>query len=292
MVKPFETAVFAATKKGLLNDVVETDFGYHIIEVTDTKDNTAYNLAIVEREITPSDATINEAFRKAETFAADLSGIADFEKRAKEQGIIVQEAKNILAGDRRIGTLGEARPLVQWLFRDASEGKISQVFDLDDQNVVAVMTNEIKKGYRPFEVVKAEITPAARNEAKAKIIIDKLKAAKGTLEEVANSFGPDANVYSSSDLKLSSNSLPTVGFDPKAVGLAFSLENGKRSIPVAGENGVILMELQNKTTAPSLNDYSAYKSQLEQGNVNRNSIGIAEAIKESSNIVDKRYKFY
>lgn len=292
MVKPFETAVFGATKTGVLNDVVETDFGYHLIEITNVKSNTAYQLAIVEREITPSDATINEAYRKAEAFATDLSSIGDFEKRAKEQGLTVQEAKNVLAGDRRIGTLGEARQVVQWLFRDASKGKVSQVFDLEDQNVVAVMTGEIKKGYRPFESVKAEITPAVRNEAKGLVIIQKLKEAKGTLEEIANAFGSDANVYSSSDLKLSSNSLPTVGFDPLAVGLAFSLENGKRSSPVAGENGVILMELQSKTTAPSMENYGIYKSQLEQSAINRNSSGIAEAIKESSDIEDERYKFY
>jgi peptidyl-prolyl cis-trans isomerase D len=292
MVKPFEDAVFKATRTGVLNDVVETDFGYHLIDITNVKTNAAYQLAIVERAITPSDVTINEAYRKAEAFAADLSSQADFEKRAKEQGLAVQEAKNVLAGDRRIGTLGEARQVVQWLFRDASKGKISQVFDLEDQNVVAVMTGEIKKGYRPFESVKAEITPAVRNEAKELVIIQKLKDAKGTLEEIAAAFGSDANVYTSSDLKLSSNSLPTVGFDPQAVGLTFSLENGKRSVPVAGENGVIILDLQTKTAAPSLSDYSAYKTQLEQGAINRNSSGIAEAIKESSDIVDERYKFY
>ena len=292
MVKPFESAVFAASRPGLLNNVVETEFGYHIIEVTDVKSNTAYQLAMVEREITPSDATINESFRKAEAFSADLSSMGDFEERGKEQGVAVQEAKNVLAGERRIGNLGEARQVVQWLFRDASVGKVSQVFDLDDQNVVAVMAGEIKKGYKTLESVKAEITPAVRNEAKGKIIIEKLKSATGTLEEIAASFGSDANVYSSSDLKLSSNSLPTVGFDPQAVGLAFSLENGKRSKPVAGENGVIIIELQNKTTAPSIADYSTYKTQLDQGNVNRSSAGIAEAIKESSSIVDKRFKFY
>jgi peptidyl-prolyl cis-trans isomerase D len=70
------------------------------------------------------------------------------------------------------------------------------------------------------------------------------------------------------------------------------LENGKRSAPVAGENGVLVLELQNKTIAPAITDYTQYKNQIEQVNVNRNSVGIAEAIKENSNIVDKRYKFY
>ena len=51
-------------------------------------------------------------------------------------------------------------------------------------------------------------------------------------------------------------------------------------------------EMQNKTVAPSAGEYSAYKNQLEQTAINRNSVGISEAIKENSNIVDKRYKFY
>jgi peptidyl-prolyl cis-trans isomerase D len=292
MVKPFQNAVFAATRPGLLPNVVETDFGYHIISVTDVKSNTAYDLAIVEREIAASDATINEAYRLAENFAHDLSGQANFESKAKEQGFLVQEARNIVAGDRRIGTLGEARQVVMWLFRDASKGEVSEVFNLDDQNVVAVMTGEVKKGYKPLETVKAEITPAVRNEVKAKVISEKLSAAKGTLEEVAAAFGNDANVYTSSDLKLSGNSLPTVGFDPLAVGAAFSLESGKRTAPIAGENGVVIVEMQNKTIAPAAGEYSAYKNQLEQTAINRNSIGISEAIKDNSNIVDKRYKFY
>ncbi|HEX6223575.1 MAG TPA: peptidylprolyl isomerase [Chryseolinea sp.] len=292
MVKPFETAVFGATRPGLLNNLVETEYGYHIIEVTDVKDNTAYNIAVIERTITPSDATLNEAFRKAEAFASDLSDLKDFEARAKEQGLVVMEAKNILAGERRIGTMGEARPVVQWLFRDASVGKISQVFDLQDQNVVAIMTGEVSKGYRPLASVREEITPAVRNELKGKVIIEKLNGLKGSLDEIKTAYGQDANVYSTSDLKLSSNSLPTVGFDPVAVGTAFSLESGKRSKPLAGENGVVILELTNKTVAPSLNDYSAYKTQLDQGNINRSSVGVAEAIKENADIVDERYKFY
>jgi peptidyl-prolyl cis-trans isomerase D len=292
MVKPFQDAVFNATKTGLLNDVVETDFGYHIISVTNTKDNAAYSLAIVERQITPSDATTNEAYRKAENFAADISGADEFTTKAKQEGLAVQEAKNLTAGERRIGNLGDARQVIQWLFRDAETGKVSQVFDQQEEYVVAVMTGETEKGYRSMELVKAEITPEVSKEIKSKVIIDKLKDLKGTLEEIAASYGSDANVYSSSDLKLNSSSLPSAGFDPKAVGVAFSLENGKRSAPVAGENGVLIIETQNKTIAPSIQDFSAYKLPVQQNQQSRSSFGIVEAIKENANIVDKRYKFY
>ena len=292
MVKPFETAVFGATRPGLLNNLVETEYGYHLIDVTNVKDNTAYNIAVIERAITPSDATLNEAFRKAEAFSSNISDQKDFEARAKEQGLVVLEAKNILAGERRIGTIGEARQVVQWLFRDASNGKVSQVFDLQDQNVVAVMTGAVQKGYRPLTSVKDEITPAVRNELKGKVIIEKIKGLKGSLDEMKTAYGPDANVYSTSDLKLNSNSLPTVGFDPIAVGRAFPLESGKKSEPLAGENGVVVIELANKTIAPAMTDYSVYKTQLDQGNINRSSMGVAEAIKEHADIVDERYKFY
>ncbi len=292
MVKPFEKAMFSATKPGLLNDIVETEYGYHIVKVTRVKDNTAYEIGVIEKVIAPSDATANEVYRNAENFAANLSGASEFEQRAKTQGLNVLESKNITADERRIGTLGDAREIVQWLFRDASQDKVSEIVNLQDQYVVAVMTGETEKGYRPLESITDEIRPEVRKKVKGNMIIQKLKDAKGTLEEIANAYGNDANVYSSSDLKLSSNSLPTAGFDPQAVGKAFGLENGKRSDPFRGENGVLIIELQNKTIAPEIADYTAYKTTIQQRNQQRSGFNIAEAIKDEADIQDLRYKFY
>jgi peptidyl-prolyl cis-trans isomerase D len=292
MVKPFEEAVFNASGPGLINRVVETQFGYHIIKVNGKKNNTAYKIAIVERQIAPSDVTANAVYRSAETFISEVSGVEEFEEKAREAGLNVFESNNLTAAESRIGTLGDARQIVQWLFRDASDGEVSDVFDLQDVYVVAVMTGETEEGYRPLETVENEIRPEVLKKVQGRIILEKLEGKTGTLEEIAALFGNDGGVYSTSDLKLSSSNLPSAGFDPRAVGIAFGLDDGERSKPFAGENGVLVIELENKTIAPEIADYTAYKTTLQQRNQQRSGFNIAEAIKESADIEDMRYRFY
>lgn len=292
MVKEFEKPVFDAKKAGLINDVVETQFGYHIIEVTNIKDNTSYDVAILERAITPSDETLNEVLRKADSFAADLSGVEDFKEKAKEQGLSVFDATDLGTAERRINDLGDARQVVTWLFREATVGKVSTVFDLTDTYVVAVMTGETEKGFKTFDKVKEEITPLVRNEVKGKYIQEKLKGKTDALEELAKLFPRDAVVSSSSDLKLNASSMPSVGFDPVVIGSVFSLESGKRSLPVAGENGVVVLELQNMTDAPAIGDFTMFKNQMLNSLSSRGGYYITEALKEAAHIEDKRYKFF
>jgi len=292
MVKPFETAVFNAKKTGLLNDVVETQFGYHIIEVTSVKDNTSYTIATIERTITPSDETQNEAFRKADTFANGLSDLDDFKEKAKQENLNIFDGNELTSSARSVNNLSDARQMVSWLFRDASKGKVSDVFDLETNYVVAVMTSETKAGYKQLEKAKDEITPFVKNELKGKLLIEKLNAQKGTLEEIAKAMGTDANVNTSSDVKLNSTSLGNIGFDPVALGKSFSLENGKRSNAFAGENGVVIVELSNKTIAPAIGDYSMFKNQLKQSLDGRIGFNIAEALKDAAKIEDNRYKFF
>jgi peptidyl-prolyl cis-trans isomerase D len=292
MVMPFERAVFSATRPGLLNDVVETEFGYHIVSVTNTKDNRYFMVATIEREIGPSDETRNEAYRRADEFVTDLSGVKNFTGRAEEKNLPVASAANLTTNDRSVNNLAQARPLVTWAFRDAKTGSVSEVFDLDDTYVVAVVTDKREKGYKSLDEVKAEITPLIQNQKKGEQIISRLTGKSEPLEELAKLFGTDASVNSSSDLKLSGSNLPGVGFDPVAIGRAFGLDKGKRGKPFAGENGVVLVENVNKTEAPAINAYAIFGNQLKQALDNRGGFQISEALKEAAKIEDRRYRFF
>jgi peptidyl-prolyl cis-trans isomerase D len=168
MVKPFQEAVFSAKKTGVLNDVVETQFGYHIIDVTGVADYTTYSVATIEIAIAPSDETQNEAYLKAQTFASNVSGVDDFNESAKTDQLMVMNANDLKTVDRRINDLGDAREMITWLFREAKVGKVSEVFDLDTDYTVAVMTSETEAGVRSFEEVKDEIRPAVLNQVKGK----------------------------------------------------------------------------------------------------------------------------
>jgi len=292
MVKEFDDAVFASKGKGLINKLVETQFGYHIIELTEDISYTTYKIATITREIISSDATRDQAFRQADLFKSTTSNYEEFKANAEAQGLTISSSNNLGVNDRRVGSFGSSRQIVRWLFRDASEGKVSDVFDLDNDYVIAVMTGEEEEGYADLNGVRAQITLKVKNEAKAKEISDKLNELSGSLEEIAEAYGSDANVHNTSDLKISSNTLTSVGTAPEAVGAAFGLAPGNKTSPIALDNGVVIMELINKTEAPEIGDYSIFANQVEQRVRGRIAYKINQAIREDADIKDERYKFY
>jgi peptidyl-prolyl cis-trans isomerase D len=292
MVAPFEDAVFSRNETGLIPRLVETDYGFHIISITEAPTRQAFKIATVQRELYPSDATRDEAYRSAEMFASSVDDFDSFSAQAGEQNLNVSSAEDIGSTAQTIRGLGDARQIVRWSYNDASLGEVSPVFELEDAYVIAVLTDLTEEGTAELEEVREEVSARVRAELKGDRIIEELNGLSGSLQEMADAYGPDANVYTSSDLKLSGNTLPNVGFAPKAVGKAFALTEGEVSEPVRGENGVVIIRLQALTPATEIADYATYKEQLAQQSTQRASFNISEAIKEFANIEDQRYKFY
>lgn len=292
MVEPFSDAVFKASRVGLIANIVESEFGYHIIKVTETPSYTKYKIAMIRREILSSDETRDKAFRKADYFAGTSSNANDFTTNAANDTLVVLEAEDIEQNDYNVPQLGSARQIVSWLFNTAEEGQVSSVYEIGDQYVIALMTGEVEEGTADLALVKLEVEKKVKDEKIGQLIVDKLAGLEGTIDERAAAFGDDVSVYESSELSLNSYSLPSVGTAPEAVGSLFAMNNGDFSKPILTENGVVVLNLINLTRAPEIADYTSYKYTLEQTMESRASFYISESINDWAAIEDSRYKFY
>ncbi|CAG5069780.1 Chaperone SurA [Dyadobacter sp. CECT 9623] len=294
MVKPFEDAVFSATAPGLIPRLVESQFGFHIIKVTDTKSNTLYRIAAIGKTIAPSQATRDEAYRKADEFVNSIKTKEQFDAEVKKnKNLIVATANRIPESSTNINAIKNGREIVRWAFKDDSKiNSVSPVFETEEQYIVAVLTGKSDAKDVKVNDFRDELTTKVRNQIKAEQITAKLKGATGDLDAIAKKYGAGALVESANDISLATGFLTSAGFDPIALGKAFGLKAGQKSDVFTGENGVFIVELLNKTEAPKIADFTQYKTQLTQSLEGRTSYLVNEAIRDNAKIEDNRAKFF
>ncbi len=294
MVKPFENAIFGFSGTGLLANIVETDFGYHIVKVTEAKTNTRYKLAAINRTIAPSQATMDEVLRKTDAFATENNTKDKFEAALKkDRTLLMLRGDKIPEGAAGFNNLQNARDIVRWAFNsDTKIGSISTVFQNENQYIVALKTGSTDKNKVKIDDFRDELTAKVRGEMKAEIITKKLSGVSGTLEQMAQKYGAGALVETVTDLTLAQGVLTSAGADPTALGKAFGLKVGQKSKPFKGEAGVFVMETTKSTPAPAMADLTMYKNSSKMMAAQRASYYINEAIKENAKVVDNRAKFY
>ncbi|WP_026630705.1 peptidylprolyl isomerase [Dyadobacter alkalitolerans] len=294
MVKPFEEAVFSATAPGLIPRLVESQFGFHIIKVTDPKSNTLYRIAAIGKTIAPSQATRDEAYRKADEFANTVKTKTEFDEAVKKnKALVVANANRIPESATNINAIQNGRDIVRWAFKDDSDiNEVSPVFETEEQYIVAVLVGKSDAKDVKVADFRDELTTKVRNQIKAEQITAKLKGATGDLPAIAAKYGAGALVENATDISLATGFLTSAGFDPIALGKAFGLKPGQKSGVFTGENGVFIMELVSKTEAPKVADYTQYKTQLTQSLESRMSYLVNEAIRENAKIEDRRAKFF
>jgi peptidyl-prolyl cis-trans isomerase D len=290
-VEPFANATYAAKSTGLLSSLVETEYGFHIINVTEMPKSKYTKVAVLEMELVASDATRDEAYRNADSFAAESGNRNQFTEIATDKGFRIIQANNVDANSRNLNNVSNARSVVMWAFSEASVGEVSPVFELDNSYVVATLVSRKKEGDAKMEDVKDQVKQLVLNEKKAEMINSKI-AGKATLEEMKAVF-EDASLNSLPGLRLNTSVLPGIGFAPKAVGAIFGLSGaGKVTQPITEDIGVIVGKLNSLTPAPEIGDYTAYQAQLTQAASQRMSYQIMMALQDLAKVKDYRYKFY
>lgn len=290
-VEPFANAAYAASAPGLLNELIETEYGFHIIEVTELPKSIYTKISTLELELVASDATRNEAFRNADTFAAEAGNRGEFTEKAEAAGYRIIQANNLEAGSRNLNNIQNAREVVRWAFSESSEEEVSPVFELDNSYLVATLVNRKEEGDATLADVREQVELLVRNEKKAAIIIEKLKG-KITLAEMQAVYPNEASVNEIPDLKLSAAVIPGIGFAPRAIGSVFGLTNGQITMPIQEDIGVMVAKLNTLTPAAEIGDYTNYQGQLTQNASQRTTYQVMMALQELASVKDFRYKFF
>jgi peptidyl-prolyl cis-trans isomerase D len=283
-VEEFANVSFAVKSTGLINRLVETEYGFHIISVTDLPQTETYKIATLELELGPSDATRNDVFRKADFFAASTGNAKEFAANAEKEGYRIIQANNVDAFARNLNNLQNAREVVRWAFNDASVGKVSDVFELDNIYIVATLKNKYEEGTASLDQVRQQVLTQVRNDKKADMIKEKIKD-KTSLADMQALFEDVASLDNTADLRLSASVLPGVGFAPKAIGAVFGLKNpGDISKPIHEDVGIIVLKLNALTPSPEIADYNSYQRQLTLNASQRTSYMIMMALEDLANV--------
>ncbi|MBL7910668.1 MAG: SurA N-terminal domain-containing protein [Bacteroidia bacterium] len=286
-VEPFKNAGLMGTKGNI--SVVETQFGYHIIEVLDlskTKHNT-YKVAQIFKMIAPSDETNQSIFAQANQFAGENNTGELFDKAVDAKKLTKRIGDNIKESDRQLPALDNAKELVRWVYT-AKKGDVN-IFTFADKHVVAKLAGIKNKGVLPLEDVMDEVKTLAIKDKKAQTFLAEFNAKAGAskdVNDIATKLGLE--VKKQENLPLASHNVEGLGHDDVIMGTANGTKAGTTSKAIEGDNGVFVLNVISITETPVPADLKMQKMQMDQATGGRADYEVFGALKELANIEDHK----
>jgi peptidyl-prolyl cis-trans isomerase D len=287
MVKEFEEASFSKAKGEL--SLVTTDFGVHVLEVTDQKFAVA-KVAMIEKTIEPSASTRKGAYALASEFSINFADSASFRAAADtlNGGTPIMPAKNIRPNSTTINGLQNGYPVVSWAF-GAELGEVSQPMMIDNDYIIATLVDVKERGVPTLANVYDKMKQEAIKEKKAEKYMELMKS--GSLEEIAKAV--ESTVKTAENVTLKSGNIPGSGVSAQeyeVIGIAFGLKKDFISSPVKGKGGVyVLQKTSDIVEGTSSDNYTADRDQMMTNLQNRASSSIFNSFKEEAEVIDDRF---
>jgi peptidyl-prolyl cis-trans isomerase D len=282
-VEPFKNAGLMGTKGNI--SVVETQFGYHIIEVLEVSKgrHNSYRVAQVMKLIAPSEETTQKVFAKANEFSGENNTAEKFDQAVEKEKLTKRLADNLREGDYQVPGLDGAREMVKWAYT-ANKGDVG-LFTFSDKFVVGKLSGIRNKGVLPLEEVQDMVTGKVMQEKKAEKLLAEFNskgATAKTLEDIAKSVGEE--LLKQPHLDYMGGAIDRVGRDNIVTGVAAASKVGVLVRPMAGESCVFALVVTSVKSDPAPKDYKMERSDAERMIAGRADGDVFNALKAVADI--------
>ena len=268
--------------------LVETEFGFHIIKVTD-KDNLAL-FADVSKKIVPSEKTSNEIFRKATQLEMDSKKEGNFEYAVKSKNYTSIPVVNIEKLEEVLPGLFRQRNIVKWVFEKETKIKDIKRFNLTDGGYAVVqLTSRNPEGISSIEEVRDEVTKILLKKKKIEVIKKRFKS-KSSLEALIENN--DFLIETATAVNQQNPTIPGYGNEPYVIGAAFSLKENQISNLLEGNNGVYKILLIKKNQAIDIGNYQNFGLSVRDSKDENIPESIFNALNSVAEIEDNRALYY
>lgn len=268
---------------------IESPYGIHLVQVTERKAPVAKaNVAQLVMNVRPSSDTYSELYNKVSQYIANNSKLADFEANASNNGLMVNTA-TLTADDINFGTINDGRSVVRWAF-NAKKEAMSEIFNIENNFLVAMVSNIAEEGYMPQTAVEPYLRQELLKEKKAEKIMADLKAKNPTQIDAA-AQAMNSKVEEAKFVTFNTASIAGLGSENALIGAATSAAKGKLEGPIAGNRGVYMFavtEQENNTTPMDAAAEAEKYNQKVYVLLNQ----FMSVLRENADVEDNRIKFY
>ncbi len=286
MVSAFENAAQNASIGDIVGPV-QTEFGYHLIEVMQRVDQEV-QVAVYAQNMEPSIATLRDIENTLEDLQYYTEEGADFEEEAARLNLSLERVR-VEDGQEDIPQIGRS-PSLQSFLEGARRGDISDVIELDDKMVVARVTDVESAGYRSFEEVRDAVEPRAILQAKREVQVQRMQEAyeEHGFDGLAEALGTE--LRTASNVSHDNTSVPGLGRETRFAGQVLGLDEGDETGVTEGENGVWAARVTRVAEIPELTDdrRAQIRQQLQQERIMELQESWIENLKANASITDNR----
>jgi len=246
MAPEFEQAAFSL-EPGKVSDLVKTQYGFHIIKVTDKKAAATRTLDEVRPQIQEQlawEKAQAAATRLAGTLEGQINSPADLDKAARENGLKVEES-GYFTRDEPIMGLGPSPQAAAEAF-ELNTGQVSGAVRVSRGFAFFTVTDKQAPRLSKLDEVKDRVREDITREKAKELARQKAMAVAATLKGAADfaKAAKAAGVEVKTTEQLPRESpLPEVGVSRQVDEVAFGLPVNAVSDPIATDNAIVVVRV-------------------------------------------------